>query len=120
VLSSLVSDQGLFSRLLGEFLVRASALPDYVLTMGECWRSRETQSLYVLSGRGSRASLHPLRLAVDVELFVAGEWQRQSEQYAKLGALWVSLHPGCRWGGAFVSRPDGNHFELLRGSAAST
>lgn len=54
-------------------------------------------------------SLHAKRLAIDLNLFIGGEYQSSSEAYLPLGEYWESL--GGSWGGRF-SKPDGNHFSL--------
>ncbi|HGV6771546.1 TPA: M15 family metallopeptidase, partial [Escherichia coli] len=56
-----------------------------------------------------RNSLHTLRLAVDFNLFINGEYQTDTDAYRPLGEYWESI--GGTWGGRF-SRADGNHFSL--------
>lgn len=58
---------------------------------------------------GADTSLHRSRLAIDVNLFIDGQWQQSSEAYEMLGEFWEML--GGSWGGRFSS-PDGNHFSL--------
>lgn len=59
-------------------------------------------------------SLHYSRLAVDVNLFVDGEWISDGSHPAweVLGEFWESLHPLCAWGGRFG---DANHFSIKHG-----
>lgn len=59
-------------------------------------------------------SLHYSRLAVDLNLFVEGEWISDGSHPAweELGIYWESLHPLCRWGGRFG---DANHFSITHG-----
>ena len=63
-------------------------------------------------------SLHPLRLAIDLNLFKrSGErwvYQTASTAHKELGEFWKSLHPLNRWGGDF-SAPDGNHYSMEHG-----
>ncbi|MBB9356801.1 M15 family metallopeptidase, partial [Escherichia coli] len=61
------------------------------------------------TGKGIRNSLHTLRLAVDFNLFINGEYQADTDAYRPLGEYWESI--GGTWGGRF-SRADGNHFSL--------
>lgn len=68
----------------------------YELTFGETMRVSST-------------GLHPFRLAIDLNLFIGGEYQRNTEVYLPLGEKWESM--GGSWGGRF-SKPDGNHFSL--------
>lgn len=56
-------------------------------------------------------SLHPKKLAIDLNLFIAGVYQRSTKAHEKPGVFWESLHPLCRWGGRFKKK-DGNHYEM--------
>lgn len=60
-------------------------------------------------GDGTRTSLHGDRLAIDLMLFINGEYQKTTEAYRPLGEYWESL--GGTWGGRF-STPDGDHFSI--------
>jgi hypothetical protein len=55
----------------------------------------------------SRTSLHCDRLAIDINLFINGELQKQTEAYRPLGEEWERL--GGTWGGRFN---DGGHFSI--------
>lgn len=57
-------------------------------------------------------SVHSVGLAVDLNLFKDGVYLSSSEDHAKLGAFWKTLHPLARWGGDFRPRPDGNHYSF--------
>lgn len=83
----------------------------YELTFGEAYRTPEQAALNAAKGSGISNSLHTQRLAVDLNLFIGGEYITGTEQYRPLGEYWESLDPECAWGGRF-SRPDGNHFSL--------
>ena len=104
--------QRLFMRLLGEFLVWIYQQPHYAVTGGELLRSQAQAAANAASGAGIANSLHLLKLAIDLQLFIGGVYQTASEAYKPLGDKWKSMHPLCRWGGDFVKRPDGNHFSL--------
>lgn len=56
-------------------------------------------------------SLHYLKLAQDLNLFINGEWIKDGSHsaWADLGAYWEGLNPACAWGGRFH---DANHFSL--------
>jgi len=54
-------------------------------------------------------SLHCKRLAVDINLFHAGEYLTTTKAHRKFGIYWESL--GGSWGGRFKRR-DGNHYSL--------
>jgi hypothetical protein len=108
--------QRLFMKLLGEFLVWLYK-EGYEVTGGELQRSEEQAKANAASGSGIARSLHLIRLAIDLNLFINGAYQSDSAAYAPLGAKWKSMHPLCRWGGDFKDaqgrpKPDGNHFSL--------
>lgn len=94
-MSKLRAKQSKFALMVGRLIVRAYDL-GFELTFGETMRKTEF-------------GLHPLRLAVDLNLFIAGVYQTETEAYLPLGEYWESL--GGSWGGRF-SKPDGNHFSL--------
>ena len=83
----------------------------YELTFAEAYRTPEQAALNAKHGSGITRTLHTLRLAIDLNLFVNHQYQTLSEAYRPLGEKWKSLHELCRWGGDF-STPDGNHFSL--------
>lgn len=104
--------QQLFMKLLGEFLVWIYQQPGYGVAGGELLRTQAQADANARSGAGISNSLHLLKLAVDLNLFISGSWQTATEPYKPLGDKWKSMHPLCRWGGDFVNRPDGNHFSI--------
>ena len=57
---------------------------------------------------GLATSLHPQRLAIDLNLFRNGKYLRSTRSHEWLGAYWSNLHPRNRWGGEFG---DGKHYE---------
>lgn len=86
------------------------------VTFGETYRSKEEAARLAKAGLGIKESLHTVRLAVDLNLFIDGEYQTNSAAYEPLGVWWEShSRPSegivCAWGGRF-SRPDGNHFSF--------
>lgn len=108
---TLREQQSLFVRLLGMLIFEAYER-GYELTLGEGWRPPEMVKIYANDGRGSGSSLHPDRLAQDLNLFKDGVWLKTTEDHRELGEWWEKLHPLCRWGGRFHDRPDGNHYSL--------
>lgn len=93
-------------------LIQWGAANGYDLTIGEAYRSKETQDAHVAAGRSfAPNSRHLLRLAVDFNLFIDGKYQQKSEAYEPLGEFWKSLDPKNRWGGDWEGLKDGNHFE---------
>jgi hypothetical protein len=78
----------------------------YKLTFGESYDDDNKGHM--------RGSLHYIRLAQDLNLFINGEYKDQSADYEPLGTYWKSLHPLNRWGGDFKNS-DGNHFSMTYG-----
>jgi hypothetical protein len=103
--------QRLFAKLVAEFITWAYA-SGYEFTFGEALRTQAQADLNAKTGVGISNSLHLLKLAIDLNLFINGVWQTSTETYKPLGDHWKQLHPLCRWGGDFVRLPDGNHFSL--------
>lgn len=106
---TLSEKQQLFTRLIAQLILWADE-KGYRLTFGEAYRTPEQAALNAKTGSGISNSLHTKRLAVDLNLFINGQYQTDSAAYLPLGEYWESL--GGSWGGRFKSRPDGNHFSL--------
>jgi hypothetical protein len=104
--------QRLFVQLVGKLIAHAYENPRYTLRFGEAYRTPEQAALNAASGKGISHSLHTERLAIDLLLDIDYVWQTSTAAYAELGAYWKGLHPLCRWGGDFATRPDGNHFSI--------
>lgn len=103
--------QRLFTRLVG-VLIEYAYQQGFELTFGDAYRSAEAAALNVEKNVGIKNSLHVLRLAIDFNLFKDGKYLSETKDHESLGIFWEGLHPLCRWGGRFVSRPDGNHYSL--------
>lgn len=120
---SLIDAQLLFSRLLGKLLGYADQA-GIAVTMGECFRTPVQAAWNAQHGLGSAHSLHMDRLAVDLLAFrrEAGQWAWLSSgtepEYRLLGGFWTRLHPDCRWGGDFTTKPDPGHFSITFGGHA--
>jgi len=69
----------------------------YELTFGDAWAK---------SGH-KKGTFHYKRLAIDLNLFVKGKYQRSTKAHEPLGLFWESI--GGTWGGRF-KKPDGNHY----------
>jgi len=66
----------------------------FELTGGELQRTREQQEVYVNEGLSKTMnSQHLKKLAIDLNLFVNGKYQRNREAYRPLAEYWKSLHP---------------------------
>jgi hypothetical protein len=61
---------------------------------------------------GHKKSTHKMKLAIDLDLFLYGQYVVDTETHRALGEFWESLHPLCRWGGRFG---DGNHYSIEHG-----
>jgi hypothetical protein len=57
-------------------------------------------------------SFHYSGLAMDLNLYVHGEYQSQDcPEWQAIGKYWNSLGPECTWGGSFMTKKtDLNHF----------
>lgn len=84
----------------------------YKLTGGDLYRDpRVHGEVGEKKGYGSTRSLHKQRLAIDLNLFIDGEYRTDTEAHRPLGDYWKSLHDSARWGGDFSSF-DGNHYSF--------
>lgn len=108
---TLLDKQQLFAQCVAELIAHLLGA-GYKVTFGEAYRSPQEAARLAQTGAGIARSLHTDRLAIDLNLFKDGAFLRLSEEYAEAGAFWKALHPLCRWGGDFPTRPDGNHFSL--------
>jgi len=79
----------------------------YEVTFSESWR-RE--------GVGKEWSLHRKRLAIDLNLFLAGKYLTSTNAHQVFGHYWEKLGKRLdlplRWGGRFG---DGNHYSFEHG-----
>ena len=83
------------------------------LTLGEAMRTPEQQKLYVGQGKSKALkSKHLDKLAIDLNLFVGGEYKADKESYRTLGEYWKSLDPENVWGGDWGW--DANHFQYTK------
>lgn len=84
----------------------------YELTFGDAYRDPRVHGEFSKKDSYSAAkSVHKLRLAVDLNLFVGGVYITDGDHpaYIKLGEWWESLDEDARWGGRFQ---DSNHFSF--------
>jgi hypothetical protein len=96
-----------FSYMVG-LLITWSYRNGYELTFGDAYRDpRVFGQVGLRKGYGRSKSNHKIRLAVDFNLFIDGEYQTSTEAHKPLGEYWESI--GGSWGGRF---DDGNHYSL--------
>ncbi|NNF66923.1 MAG: M15 family metallopeptidase [Gammaproteobacteria bacterium] len=91
-----------FTKALNLLLTWAHA-QGYEFTLGDAYRSPRVKWHY-----GHPDSYHKRRLAIDLHLFIDGQYQRTTEAHRPIGEMWERL--GGTWGGRFINRPDGNHY----------
>lgn len=106
---SLSKKQRAFTRMISE-LIQYAYNAGYELTFGDAYRDpRVFGEQGAKKGYSAINSNHKIRLAVDFNLFVNGEYIITGEHpaYLDLGQYWESL--GGSWGGRFN---DANHFSL--------
>ena len=103
--------QSLFALNAAKLILWISEQPGYRVTLNEAYRTKEQAAIYASQGKGISASLHCIRLAIDLNLYKDGEYLSRSEEYKIMGDYWKSLHPDNKWGGDFKSH-DGCHFSM--------
>lgn len=79
----------------------------YECSLDWAYRPPEVAAYYATIGVGIRSSLHTLKLAVDLNLFLNGEWCRDETHHRQFGEWWEKLNPELAWGGRFG---DANHY----------
>ena len=105
-----------FTRCVGLLIQQAYSL-GYGLTFGDAFRDPRVHGPNGTKGSYAAAnSVHKIRLAVDLNLFVDGSYITDSDHvaYKRLGEFWKGLDQDARWGGEFASG-DANHFSFDHG-----
>ena len=85
----------------------------YEFTLGDAYRDPRAFGAWGIKGRYSHAySVHKVRLAQDINLFVDGRYISDGchPAYEEIGAYWKTLDPEAKWGGDFN---DANHFSFI-------
>lgn len=96
-----------FARMAATLILKAEDL-GYEVTLGDAYRDpRVFGALGVRQGYGQGRSAHKLRLALDLNLFRAGQYLPDTQAHRVLGEWWQAQ--GGTWGGQF---DDGNHYSL--------
>lgn len=101
-----------FTADLAKLIQFANGIPGWSVAIDEVKRSKEEaerRAALAKQGKGvaSSNSLHIEGLAVDLLLYVHGEYRTQTSDYRVLGEFWLTLDPLNKWGGVIN---DGNHF----------
>lgn len=82
----------------------------YEVTIGEVLRTEQQAAYNAAHGLGIKNSIHTMKLAADLHLFIKGVYTTDKKDYEPLGKYWESL--GGTWGGRFKSLYDPYHFSL--------
>lgn len=109
---TLSEQRRLFAKNLGELLDFIYARGD-ACEIEEVKRSRAQADQNAATGAGIPNSLHLIGLAVDLSLFVGGEFTTEIEAYRPIADYWKSLDASNCWGGDFLKR-DVDHFSSER------
>ena len=80
----------------------------YEITFGDTWSLPCPICKFFIHKDNSK---HKDRLAIDLNLFLDGEYLSKTDDHSPLGLYWESI--GGVWGGRFESA-DGNHYEWGR------
>jgi len=94
--------QSKFAFMVAQLIMFAYA-KGYEVTLGAAFVNKDWESPHLKEGK------HPLKLAIDLNLFNNGRYLRTTKEHLPLGEFWESI--GGTWGGRF-SKPDGNHYEF--------
>ena len=106
-----------------EFTVCVAQLINYAtaigvqLTFGDAYRDPRVHGEFgAKKSYSASKSVHKKRLAVDLNLFVNGDYITNGDhsKYVMLGEEWEKMHPLARWGGRFKGKSagDANHFSF--------
>jgi hypothetical protein len=106
-MSKLKDDQCAFAMALGKLLVWIGRQKGYSVSLGDAESKIDNKPQH------SPNSFHYKRLAIDLNLFIDGKYQRSTKAHARMGAYWKKI--GGSWGGDFT-KPDGNHYSWGEGS----
>jgi hypothetical protein len=101
--------QRLFTKLITELLLWAHK-NGYEFSLGDAYRDHRVHGSFgEKKSYSSAVSMHKLRLAIDLNLFIDGVYQTTTESHKDIGLKWESMHELCSWGGHFG---DGNHYSF--------
>ena len=103
--------QRLFTKCISDLINYTYAM-GHELTFGDAYRDQRVHGEFGKKGSYSASkSVHKLRLAVDLNLFVNGEYITDGDHpvYKEIGELWEGMNENARWGGRFN---DANHFSF--------
>lgn len=103
--------QRMFTLMIAELILYAYNELGYELSVGDFFRDpRSHGAMGQKVGYSAANSVHKLKLAGDLNLFIKGEYQTSTEAHRPLGEYWEAM--GGTWGGRFN---DGNHYSIEEG-----
>jgi hypothetical protein len=107
---SLSSKQQRFADKIGQ-LIHFIYNQGWAVTFGDAYRDPRTNGDFgTKKGYAAGKSVHKLRLAIDLNLFVDGNYiTGDSPEYQVIGEQWKSMDEDARWGGEWQ---DFNHFSF--------
>jgi hypothetical protein len=108
-MSDLGYKQKLFMRQVPRLIDKAHDL-GFEVTLGDGYRDpRSHGQIGERIAYGAPYSCHKSRLAIDLNLFLNGEYLKHTEDHRALGEWWEAQNPDNCWGGRFN---DGNHYSM--------
>ena len=108
---SLGEKQRMFTLMIAELIQWAYSEMGYELSVGDFFRDpRVHGDIGKKVGYSAANSVHKLKLAADLNLFIDGKYQESTEAHRVLGERWEAM--GGSWGGRFN---DGNHYSIPHG-----
>ena len=108
---SLSAKQQRFALKAANLIVWINEHRGWAVTYGDAYRDPRTNGTFgVAKGYAAASSVHKLRLAIDLNLFIDGKYiTGDCPEYQEIGVQWESMDDDARWGGRWA---DFNHFSF--------
>lgn len=92
-------------------------LADGSVDLHRKFRTESGMLLVAEDAHHMKGSLHYVRLAQDLNLFIDGKYIADGGHpvWTSIGTHWEAMDPSCRWGGRFH---DANHFSIAHDGKA--
>ena len=104
--------QSIFANAAAELIIKINSTKGYACTLGDAFRDPRVHGDFgTKKGYGRANSVHKLRMAIDLNLFVDGEYRGDTEAHRPFGEWWEERFKAfdAVWGGRFQ---DGNHYSF--------